>query len=293
MSKIAEKWLVKPSVTESSVRLMEVKPKLALELLKTNTRNRPVNDARVSEYAAMMLNGDWQDGVADIVIGADGVLQNGQHTLYAIVESGVAATVTFKTGMPVEAQAVTDTQRARTLGNQLQIDGVKNANTVAAIARYVYAWRSKGSLPAMTSTGSVNLDIDRVTLLAYIHANLDELESAAGVGATLHRKSGLLTATQIGVLYVMFSDYAPEHAQAWIDQVFGSSGVSEQPVQLYRDRLVQMKGKTDNKKVWSIFQKYAFAVKSFNAYMARANIRRFTLSPNEQSPSVIVPEGVN
>lgn len=290
MSKIAERLLSKTAAETNRVQLIEVDRRLALELLKANTRNRPVNSARVSEYAAMMLNGDWLDGVADIVIGADGVLQNGQHTLYAVVESGVPIVVTLKTGMRFEAQAVTDTQRARTIGNQLQIDGFKHANTVAAISRLTYAWRERGGLPAMTSTGSVNLSIDRVTLLAFIRRNRDELEHAASVGVTRHHKTELLTATQIGVLKIIFSDHAPAHAEAWLEQMFGEVGDIAQPVQAYRDRLIQMKGKDDG---WSVFQKYAFAVKSFNAFMARQNINRFTLGPNEQSPAVVVPEGVN
>lgn len=290
MTKIVERLLAKATTENSRVQLIEVDRRLALELLKANTRNRAVNNARVAEYAVMMLNGDWLDGVADIVIGDDGVLQNGQHTLYAVVESGVPIVVTLKTGMRLEAQAVTDTQRARTIGNQLQIDGVKNANTVAAMSRLVYAWREKGSLPAMTSTGSVNLSVDRVTLISFIRKNRNELEHAAGVAVARHHKTELLTATQIGVLQIIFSDHAPEHAEAWLEQLFGEAEGISQPVQAYRDRLIQMKGKDDG---WSVFQKYAFAVKSFNAFMARENINRFMLRPSEQSPAVVVPEGVN
>lgn len=66
-----------------------ITPARATKLLDRNTSNRKLRDGVVEQYAADMKSGAWTRCVSPIVIYANGDIADGQHRLWAIVESGV------------------------------------------------------------------------------------------------------------------------------------------------------------------------------------------------------------
>ena len=71
--------------------IIEVTPEMATEWLKGNTKNRPINEEKVAEYAEKMRLGEWRERHSvPIILQSDGRLINGQHRLYAIIRAGVA-----------------------------------------------------------------------------------------------------------------------------------------------------------------------------------------------------------
>lgn len=75
----------------ASVELAEITPEYARELLKRNTDNRPFSVLQCGKYKRDLASGNWSPNTALVVLGADGALCNGQHTLTAIAESGITA----------------------------------------------------------------------------------------------------------------------------------------------------------------------------------------------------------
>lgn len=71
-------------------RRILITPSIATEWLTRNTDNQPLSPDRVKAYARDMAAGRWLPGHARVVIGRGGILCNGQHTLSAIVLSGVS-----------------------------------------------------------------------------------------------------------------------------------------------------------------------------------------------------------
>jgi hypothetical protein len=274
-----------------AVTLLTVTPSVAAELLEHKRRNRKVSDKRVAEYAHMMRRNKWVDGQADICLDTEGKLINGQHTLTAVMRSGRTIVVTLKTGMPPRSMDSLDSHRARKVSDQLQIEGFTNATTVAPTALVVMRWRQEGSPPGLTQWGQTvkSADIDRLQHLAYCRKHKDELESAAALAKSRAAKTKLLSPSMIAGLQIMFTDYAPAHGEAWLAELFDETSSVSQPVAAYRQKLIQLRG-TNNE--WSGSLKLAFAIKSFNAYMARREMKLFRLKPNEQV-NVDVPEGVN
>lgn len=294
MTTIIEK-LRKPVRSDSSesgiaVSLLKVTPDAARELLELNVRNRPLSEQRVNQYERMMKRGQWHDAVADVCVDDLGVLTNGQHCLQAVVKSGKTVVVTLKTGLPAQSQDTMDAHRARRVSDQLQIEGFSYATTVSGAAVAIMRWRNEGKLPSLTGGGQASFwKIDRLQHLEYCRDHRVELEANAALAKSRSQRSGLLTPVQIAVLQVMFADAAPEHAAAWAEQMFDATDAASQPVSAYRHKLTQLKGTA---KEWSPALKYAFAVKSFNAFMARKQLKLFKVGPNE-TISIDVPEGVN
>ncbi len=76
-----------------------VTPSRAAELLKFNTfgRQRNINKRRIARYASEMRAGRFIAGTQIHImrLGSEEILVNGQHTLWAIVESGISITLTI------------------------------------------------------------------------------------------------------------------------------------------------------------------------------------------------------
>lgn len=86
-----------------NIEQMMVTPDVATRLLSYNTNNRAIKRHAVNEYAYKMAHGLWDENVLDpIVVTKDGVLENGQHRLLAVIKSGV----------PVQMLVATKTESA-------------------------------------------------------------------------------------------------------------------------------------------------------------------------------------
>lgn len=109
---------------------MIITPELAQKLLEKNTNNRNLSTNTVNKYALDMLSGRWNEGNADpIVINKNGILENGQHRLNAVIKAGVP--VKFLLVENGESAGGTyDRGRARTTNDTLIINGLVDPTEV-------------------------------------------------------------------------------------------------------------------------------------------------------------------
>jgi len=116
-----------------------ITPKVATKYLNANTLNRPLKPGHVERLASDMKAGAWTKCLAPIAFYEDGSLADGQHRLWAIVESGVTVRFRVVRELPKEAGVNIDTGIIRTVVDVARLQGVdSNANTqVAAVARGV------------------------------------------------------------------------------------------------------------------------------------------------------------
>jgi hypothetical protein len=122
-----------------TIEIVNVTPKLATQWLERNTHNRRLDKNTVRKYVRDILNGDWMLNGETIIRSKSGVLQNGQHRLEAIKESGETVpliVVTLATDDEM-VLATIDTGKPRTNADVLSIQGVPNSSRVAAIGRWV------------------------------------------------------------------------------------------------------------------------------------------------------------
>ena len=73
------------------IRRMTVDPAQAMLWLEnTNTNNRNVSEKHVARLARDMADGKWMLTHAGIAFSSNGTLLDGQHRLWAVVESGAS-----------------------------------------------------------------------------------------------------------------------------------------------------------------------------------------------------------
>lgn len=126
----------KENIVECKVITMT--PELASHYLSNNPSNRPMSPRRVSQFAAMMANGQWALNGETVVISATGRLLDGQHRLAAVVEHGHAVPMLVVTGALDSTFSTIDIGAKRTAGDILSISGFSNTKTLGTAAGIVY-----------------------------------------------------------------------------------------------------------------------------------------------------------
>lgn len=125
--------------------IWEIGPDLAAKMLEQNQHNRNISERKVKEYARDMKEGRWMENSSSIAIDPNGNLFNGQHRLWAIIESGK----TFRFHVITEhlpremVWGTLDINMGRTLKQKLAMafmdKGVKyDPNLIGGMARLVW-----------------------------------------------------------------------------------------------------------------------------------------------------------
>ena len=130
-----------PAITDTTEL---ISPEDAEEMLKRNSRNRPVNWNKVEEYAAIMRRGDWQLHPQGIILDPEGNILTGQTRLWAIIHAGIAVYMRVSRGSPADTAFVIDRgrpQSARDLSTRKTER--KHSPTEASIARCVCVLRGQ------------------------------------------------------------------------------------------------------------------------------------------------------
>ena len=151
-------------------RIMEIGPETATRLLERNENNRPISDRIVKQYAQDMRDGKWKETGNPINIDVSGNLLNGQHRLWAIIESG--ATIRFHVIYETDADAFAtfDTGRTRDLTQLIGIKRPDHPDKAAAsgAARLIKMWEEadphNGFNTAVIPTRSVMVEFTDLLL---------------------------------------------------------------------------------------------------------------------------------
>ncbi len=127
------------------VETCEITPETAGRWLLANQHNRPLSKSHVVFLANQMSSGEWMLNGQPIIIGEDEQILDGQHRLYAIIESGVTVRSLVIYGVPPEAFKTIDTGKVRTGSDVLNMNYPNEKRqvvaAVATAARWVMLWR--------------------------------------------------------------------------------------------------------------------------------------------------------
>lgn len=158
------------------VEVARITPALAELMLTKNEKNRKIRPSRVAKYVRILREGRWLLQLHGISFAPDGILNNGQHRLMAIIESGVPADVVVAFGETPQAKAVVDTQGTRTGADTLGIENFAHSAIQAASIRMLRYIESDFRIKSV--------DNDEVLDLA---GKYEGLEESAAIGSSIFR----------------------------------------------------------------------------------------------------------
>ncbi len=114
---------------------------LAEAVLELNTGNRRVNRRKVDQLVKQMQSGEFENTGEPVIISEDGIVNNGQHRLLAVVEADAVLDLDVRFGIPRKAFSKTDTGTSRSSADVLTIKGVKAGNQVSSTIRLLILYR--------------------------------------------------------------------------------------------------------------------------------------------------------
>lgn len=144
-----------------TAQIVTLTPSDSKALLDRNVKNfRTIDRARVEKYKKEAESGNWPLTGDSIVVGSDGTILNGQHRLTAWVAANTTIRTVLVQGIDPDNAMFIDRGKPRTLAQWLKHENVKNATTVAAIARACVAyeeghWTSSAWRPSIAIDSKV------------------------------------------------------------------------------------------------------------------------------------------
>lgn len=132
-------------------QIVKITPKMAAEWLEQyNTHNRDLRQHTVDQISAAIKRGEWRLNNDAITFDSTGRLANGQHRLWAIVDSDTAVECMVLRGVDDDAQLTMDRGGKRNLRDHLKMSGESNWTILAAAINI--KWRQENGLERTTST---------------------------------------------------------------------------------------------------------------------------------------------
>ena len=236
--------------------VMSVTPRMAEEWLIRNTHNRNVTDNVVKRIARDILNGQYHLNGETIKLAMDGTVLDGQHRLWAIMESGIGVWTVVITGLPMEAQDTVDRVKTRGIADALRMAGVPSANVLAGAISSAIIIQS--DTPGDLSKGwpSVPEALDYLDKHPQIHASIP-------IGEALSRVMKTSSVSAAGLHHV-FAMIDEEDADFFFDKLTtGADLAADSPI--YRLRDFMHREITVQRRVNRV-RLHAYYIKAWNAY---------------------------
>jgi hypothetical protein len=246
----------------------------ALEYLKCNTKNRPLNKRHELRLRDIMSRHEWYLNGETIIFSSDGVLLNGQHRLHAIINSATTIDVLVVRGIDARAFRSLDGGKIRTTGDVLAMDNERNSNAVAgAIAALVSFVDASGSVYGSTSharkvTGQMAHRI---------------LEAHPGIRDSVHEmKRGRLFSNQFGfMLHYVFGLSDSQAAADFADVIAEGHADVGRPFMVFREHMIHHQNRPDLRRAHC-----AKAIKAFNAEVCGERPKMLKFITGEEFPTI-------
>ncbi|HYE20935.1 MAG TPA: hypothetical protein VEA69_20990, partial [Tepidisphaeraceae bacterium] len=256
-------------------RVQLVTPEQAHEWLQQNYKNRRLIKPYLRRYANDIRNGRWMLNGECLIFSDYGMLLNGQHRLHAIIETGIAIPLGIIEGVSSEAFITLDQQGKRTFAQNLEMDGYKNARTIAAAVSFVRVIES-----GVISARQMSIE-DSFAVLGE-HPGL--VESAALIGPLCKRN--IFEPGPFVAFYYLATTKHPGNTTAGIffDRLFSGSNLEKgSPVYSLREQLIASAG---SKRLRTI-HKIAIAIKAFNATLTGKSLKFLKWAEDESFPEIL------
>lgn len=225
-------------------------PGLATVLLEKNPDNRNIRQTKVAQYEADMRADRWAFNGEPIIISREGLINDGQHRLRAMVEANYTAQMLFVFGVERGTRLTVDQGAARTAADYLGMEGIENSAAAAGIARIIIAVeRERGA--------RLYRENDVTATEVRLRAERDlKIADAARYAMSMHKYTkSFCPPSVIGSAYYMLCDVHPGDAKQFMDRVCMGDGLSrDTPAYAVRDALLSLGRSTRGPKLEIIFR---------------------------------------
>lgn len=245
-----------------------VTPKMAQDWLGKNTGNRPVSEMNVQHLLAIMQRKQWTITTDAIGFDINGVLNNGQHRLIALVRYGKELPFLVCRQMPLLSFNAIDTGKMRNAGDVLGANGISSSRSKSSIVSFLI--QSKDGIRSANGSSKAN-KISNQDVLNFYNKNKNNVEEAYMASITYTKKFKAIEARYIGALYYIFSSIDKSYAEKFFEAYNSGLGLSAgNPIFALREKLIMDMQST---KKYSPADKMAWTVLCWNAFHAGRTLK--------------------
>ena len=238
---------------------MLIKPEMARQWLDLyNTKNRKLSETHAMKLGCDLLEGRWVYNAEPIRFTCEGVISDGQHRLFASVESEIPIDALVVFGLHPDTIFVTDIPKVRTAADIAHLEDIPNARACCALATLLWVHETYG--PSKIHLRDVRPS--KPQQLEMLRKNPRIIEIAS-LKSTFERKVDLPPSISM-YCYYLLSERDPAAAESFFNKLeTGVALTQHHPVYELRKRLadnVKAKAKLDNRHL------VALVFKAWNAY---------------------------
>jgi hypothetical protein len=229
-------------------------------VLVYNTGNRRVTHRKMDVLASHMRNGEFENTGEPIIISAEGVLNNGQHRLLAVVEADAVVDMDVRFGIPRRAFTKTDTGAPRTAGDVLTIAGVAHGGMVSSAVRLLILYRRglPDSIREFVSNDEIARAYERWSNIAEVAQRIAAYRFPKGVRST----------PLLATAYLASRSPGKNKLDAWLHTLAtGLDASRDNPAYQLRERLMGgIEAPIGTRE--GLLERFALMIKSWNLYAA-------------------------
>ncbi len=229
---------------------------IAEAVLAYNTGNRRPNKRKLQQLVGQMQRGEFINTGEPVIISKEGILNDGQHRLQAVVEADVEVDMDVRFGISRDAFRMTDTGASRTPGDVLTIMGAHAGGQVSSTVRLLLLYER--GLPDSVREFVSHEEIARA--FERWHDVEDVVAAVNGHAFPKAVKSVPLYATA----FLASRTPAKAKLETWLDAVATGLDVGrEHPAYQLRERLLRGIPAATRE---GLMERFALMVKSWNLF---------------------------
>jgi len=119
-------------------------PVLALLLSERNPLNRPLSKRNLVDLKRDLATNNFVFNGQGIIVTDTGIVGDGQHRIWGVIETGIAIETVMVFGVPEENRTTIDTGKSKTVSNLLYMKGKAYTGVLGSVANYVLQWKKSG-----------------------------------------------------------------------------------------------------------------------------------------------------
>lgn len=269
----------------------KIGPERAEQILETNTKNRKLSSSRVTHFANQMKDGAWNFDGTPVRIDDKGDLVDGQHRLWAIVESGTTQDFLVVRGVDEASMATMDTGKSRSFADILSLHD-RNATQIVALSAAIailYRWEQGKRGSALAPASNPSSQVPYPKLIAFYDANREKIQRVTNQGRRISSKKGLGGPTGALAVWVL-SEINLEDALYFFDRIRDGIGLGpNHPILTLRNWLSKQKSTPGPSAPVEVQVAYLF--KAWNAFRRGDEMKNLSWRRGGHSPEAFpVPE---
>ncbi len=229
---------------------------IAEAVLAYNTGNRRLNKRKLQQLVGQMQRGEFINTGEPIIISKEGILNDGQHRLRAIIDADVEVDLDVRFGISRDAFRVTDTGASRTPGDVLTIMGAHAGGQVSSTVRLLLLYER--GLPE-----SIREFVSHQEIAAAYERWGDLEDVVAAVNAHPFPKP-IRSIPLYATSFLAYRSPGKARLERWLDGVATGLEVGrDHPAYQLRERLMRGISAATRE---GLLERYALMVKSWNLF---------------------------